>query len=701
MKKSNSQRLVAGLATAALVGAVSLASTSLASTSANAAPINGSTVSIRAGSTDPVARLTNLAHLDFLLDTASLGAIDGHSTYRLENEPSITMPWTYADSRPGGAFARVGGGPLDAATGHYGQGAYNADDITRAAVVYLRDWKQTGSPTSRTKAYELLRSVAYFQTSSGPNAGNVVLWMQSDGTFNPSPEPIELPDPSDSGPSYWLARSLWAFGEGYAAFRDADPAFASFLQQRLQLGVAALNREVLNKYGSYSIADGTSVPAWLIINGADASAEAVLGLSAYSAVAPGDATSRTALAQLAEGISKMGAGSSTQWPYGAILPWAESRSMWHAYASQMPAALAAASTVLKKPALLEPAVADSVGFTTELLAAGGPDNGWYPTPVDTTQIAYGADSRLQSLLAVSAAGSRPGIRDLAGIVGSWFFGANPSGNPTYDPATGVTFDGVQPNGSVNPNSGAESTIHGLLSMLALDANPDVAARAVATPVTVSHDGLTVVQAESATATTGTVVTPASAWTGESQFGGGAYVSLPAGSTATLAIPAGSGARHLEPVTFKPNPGSASSLWSTEGRKLGQLPLGIIRDGVGAQGITAVPGALLPQTLAVPIGAAATTVTARATSGTVQLDAVIVRPLVSRLLLRGAVASHESASTELVHSSSTIPRRTTVGVAGARATVRVYDSAGRLVKSRDVTGVTTVLLRPGGFAVVTR
>ena len=694
MKHSIFRCLVAGLAIAAVIGAVSLASTT-----AEAAVSTATTsTSPSAGVPSP---LTNLAHLDFLLDTASPGAIDGHTTYRLADEPAITMPWTYADSRPGGTFARVGGGPLDTATGHYGQGAYNADDITRAAVVYLRDWKQTGAQESRTKAYELLRSVAYFQTSSGPNAGNVVLWMQSDGSLNPSPVPVELPDPSDSGASYWLARSLWAFGEGYAGFKDTDPAFASFLQHRLQLGVAVLNREVLNKYGSYAIADGAKVPAWLIINGADASAEAVLGLSAYSAAAPADATSRTALAQLAEGISKMGAGSSTQWPYGAILPWAESRSMWHGYASQMPAALAAASTVLNKSALLEPAVADSVGFTTELLAAGGPDNGWYPTPVDSTQIAYGADSRLQSLLAVSAAGSRPGIRDLAGIAGSWFFGANPSGKPTYDPATGVTFDGVQPNGSINPNSGAESTIHGLLSMLALDANPDVAARAIATPVTVSHDGLIVVQAESATATTGTVVTPASAWTGESQFGSvaggaGAYLSLPTGATATLAIPAGSGARHLEPVIFQPNPGSASSVWSAQKRGAARLPLGSIRDGVGAQGITAVPGALLPQTLPVPIGAAATTVTARATSGTVQLDAVIVRPLVSRLLLRGV-----SASSELVHSTSVLPLPTTVGAADVRATMRSYDAAGRLVQSRTIMGVATIVLRAGGFAVVTR
>ncbi len=30
---------------------------------------------------------------------------------------------------------------------------------------------------------------------TGPNAGNVVLWMQPDGTLNPSAEPVELPDP--------------------------------------------------------------------------------------------------------------------------------------------------------------------------------------------------------------------------------------------------------------------------------------------------------------------------------------------------------------------------------------------------------------------------------------------------------------------------------------------------------------------------
>ena len=44
---------------------------------------------------------------------------------------------------PTGASDALGGGTYDAATDTYGQGAFNADDISRAAVVYLRDWQQT------------------------------------------------------------------------------------------------------------------------------------------------------------------------------------------------------------------------------------------------------------------------------------------------------------------------------------------------------------------------------------------------------------------------------------------------------------------------------------------------------------------------------------------------------------------------------
>src|SRR6478736_4042542 len=166
-------------------------------------------VSERPTATLDVAPLTNLAHLDFLLDQATPpSGVEGHTTYRLAEEPTLTMPWTYADARPGGAFERVGGGGLDPATGYWRQGAYNADDIARAAVVYLRHWQLTGEDSSRDKAYELLRSIAYLQTTEGPDAGNVVLWMQADGTLTP---PRSLPSfpirPIPARATGWRARS--------------------------------------------------------------------------------------------------------------------------------------------------------------------------------------------------------------------------------------------------------------------------------------------------------------------------------------------------------------------------------------------------------------------------------------------------------------------------------------------------------------
>lgn len=635
-----------------------------------------------------VATVTNTAHLDFLLDDVSPPVTVEHTTYRLAQEPALVMPWTYADARPGGTFARVGGGPLDQATGYYAQGAFNADDVARAAVVYLRHWRQSGDAASRDHAYELLRSITYLQTATGRNRGHVVLWMQADGTLNRSPEPVELPDPSDSGPSYWQARTIWALGEGYAAFAGTDPAFAAFLQQRMQLSVAAVQRDVLSRYGRFVISDGRRVPAWLIVNGADVSAEAALGLAAYVEVAPGDRAARRALRQLLAGVAAL-ATDRTEWPYGAVLPFAESRSLWHAWSSQMSGALARGSVVLDDPKLLRPAVTEAVSFDPTLITAGGPDNGWNPSPTDRTQIAYGIDSRVQNLLATADAADRPGLRTLAAMDASWFFGANRAGATMYDPATGVTFDGLQADGTVNRNSGAESTIHGLLTMIALDAHPAVRNLATGWRSTPVRAGLTSVEAESAIRTNGDKVTLDDAWTGESAYGGAGLLRLDAAESATITVPASDQVRILEPVSWRPERGRARTDWNAGGRSLGTL-----RHRVGAQGISEVPGALLPQRLdrTLPVGQTRVRVTAR--KATVDLDAILVRPVVSRARFTGA-----AGATELLQSVAG-RRITALTEVERRATAASYDRRGRLVGQTAVTSSRRVSVEAGGFTVVT-
>lgn len=641
-------------------------------------------------------KLTNLAHLDFLLDDVPLLAgVAGHTTYRAAEEPVARAPWVYADRQSDGTFHRVGGGPItDAARGWYAQGAYDADDISRAAVVYLRDWKQNGTASSRTSAYELLRSLTYLQTTEGPNAGNVVLWQQHDGTLNPSAIPKELPDPSDSAESFWLARTVWALGEGYAGFRDADPAFASFLGDRMQLALGALGRQSLAQYPQTQVANGVTVPGWLIVGSAGATAEAVLGLSAYVSARPADTAARTALAHYSEGIAKLQSGGIGQWPFGALLPEANSPTFWHAWAGMQPAALTAASTTLGDASLQRSATTDLAQFTAQLLATGGPDNGWTPTPADRTQIAYGVDSRLEGLVAAADATGAGGLAALAGAQAAWYFGANRAGVPAYDPATGVCVDGIAADGTVNRNCGAESVIHTQLSMLALDAHPAIARAAIALTRTTATQGLTVVEAESGT-TTGTVttVTPPSAWTGSANWSGGAYLQASDRSTVTVTLPTGHPAARILPIADLGPGGSGTTSWTASVGRL-TLPLGRT-DNVrpGEQGIAPSPVFLLPQTLPIPVPAQATTVTARV-SGTARLDALLVQPVVSHLGLAG------SSSLDVYVNATKLPMPQKLDATGP-VTATSYDSSGRQVGRTQTVGAHgIVVVLPGGLTTVT-
>lgn len=679
--------LLAALAAAATAAATLVAAPAQATTPTTATGAPGASSASR-----PV---TNLDHLDFLLDDVPLLAgVPGHSTYQQASDPTATAPWVYADRNDDGTYRRVGGGALDPATGHWGQGAFDADDISRAAVVYVRDWQQNGTASSRDHARELLRSLTYLQTDSGPDAGNVVLWQQTDGTLNTTPTPPDSPNPSDSADSFWVGRTIWALGEAYPAFRRADPGFARFLQDRLRLSLGALERQSLASYGRYDTVNGSRVPSWLIADSTSATAEAVLGLSAYVRAVPADRQARTVLQQETTGIAAMQRGDTTTWPFGAVLPSATSQSTWNAWGGTAPAALATAGSVLHRADWQRDAQRETAQFAAEVLASGGPDNGWTPTPFDRTQIAYGADSLVQSFLAVGGAGQDR----LAAIAAGWYFGANPAGVPVYDRATGACVDGIAADGTVNRGCGAESAIHTALSMLALDAHPAVRASAETVTSRTPVDGITTVEAEGGALSGGaagspTVVRPSAAWTGSANWSGSAYVHAPAGSSVTITIPALRQDTVLYPVVSQAAGPAGRTEWSVAGpdgrsRPLGSTPNG----GAGAQGTAPTSAFLHPLTLARTAPAGTTTITATVRSGTADLDAVLVRPVVSHLGLGGASPS------DLYVNGTTTSRSATVTF-DQRTTVSVYDRTGRLVRTvRLGSGLQRVPVAPGGFSV---
>ncbi len=639
--------------------------------------------------------LTNLSHLDFLTQPITPPEQAGHSTYRLAENPELLALWTYAEPLDGGSYRRVGGGDYDAATDTWGQGAFNADDLTRAAVVYLRHWQQTGAASSRASAYGLLRTVAYLQTlTPGPKEGNVVLWLQPDGTLNPSAEPAELPDPSDSGPSYWLARTVWALGEGYAAFAEDDPAFATFLEARLTLALGALERQVLVDYPKTETFHGFQNPTWLINGGADASSEAVYGLAAYLRTTSNPRAER-ALRQLAEGLLLLTSSTRTEFPFGATLPWTGSRSLWHGWGAQMAGALAVAGDVLDEPGMVDAARFEMSTFAPLLLVQGGADQGWTPTPAETVQIAYGADAVLQNLLNVADVTGETVFAQLAGIAGAWYFGNNRAATPMYDVTTGRTFDGLETDGRINPNSGAESTIHGLLSVLALDAHPDVKTAAYGTTRT-RQKGWQLVEAESGTLTKGEVVSPESAWNGEASWSGGAYVKLSSGGRLEVGVTLPETERYAVLPIFERQPALLFETGATV--TLGRQPHTLWLGDAGDPGVSPNKGLLT-----VALAKASVPNVAKLSAGTVPLnvlsegelpvylDAFLIRPEVARLDLDGPTR-------QTLLQSFAPQRRVMVLEIASPTTAFIYDETGALTETvLGRNGQIRVPVVAGGFS----
>ena len=177
----------------------------------------------------------------------------------------------------------------------------------------------------------------------------------------------------------WPGR-IWALGEGYAAFRSADPAFAAFLRARLDLASPRCTARCWSATAQFQTVHGARAPAWLIVDGADASSEAVLGLSATCAPAV-PAAARTALAQLADGIARLRRGRPADVALRCGPAVGASPSDWHAWAAQMPAALALAAGGAAAAGPAGPGDRRMPRASRRTCSRRPvPDNGWLPTP---------------------------------------------------------------------------------------------------------------------------------------------------------------------------------------------------------------------------------------------------------------------------------------------------------------------------------
>ena len=399
-----------------------------------------------------------------------------------------------------------------------GEGIAAVDDAARAALVYLDNYELTRDPDSLDKARRLLNFVLYMQADDGQFYNFI---LDRAGTIN------QTGNTSFKSSGWWAARAARALGAGYRVMRSIDPAYASQLDQAFQRIRNVWAGEVAANYGKYDQVHGVQVPAWLIAGGSDVTSIVVLALLEYDSATDGqDIATRDLLSKLSEGLAAYQAGDGRNYPFAWHPDSATSPFTWHAWGSTQVFALARAGQQLDRPEWVASAQREADTFYARLLA-GQMVGEWGVLPDEFPQIAYGANSLVQALVALHQATGDDTYGKLAGLAAGWFYGNNAAGFPMYDPATGRGYDGLLGPSSfrVNQNAGAESTIEALMAVQAINADL-VASRYLLYQPAIANSWQ-ILEAENASQTRGDPVQSyrAAEGTGEARWSNGHYILL--------------------------------------------------------------------------------------------------------------------------------------------------------------------------------
>lgn len=335
------------------------------------------------------------------------------------------------------------------------EGTSCIDDVARAAVVYLRHYELHHDPSSKEKTESLLNFILLMQSEDGLYY-NFVITSKMDinkDHFRSKADKVE----------WWTARAIWALATAARVLDDDNPELTEKCLQSIDRCMPHVYA-LCDNYPNTITHEGRDVPTWLMYeDGADATSELLLGLSALYEVKPSEELD-TLIAQLAEGIQAMSFGSMSEFPYGLH---ASTRGHWHGWGNSQTQALAEAGHI-------ETAKHEADHFYPRLLIHGFLRSMSLEDEPKIDQfdgIAYSLRCVVVGLIRLYEATQDQKYLTMAGLAASWFTGNNESGIPMYDPSTGRCFDGVIGPDRVNHNAGAESTIEALYALLEVEQYP--------------------------------------------------------------------------------------------------------------------------------------------------------------------------------------------------------------------------------------
>ncbi len=338
-----------------------------------------------------------------------------------------------------------------------GEGISCVDDVARASIAYLMHYEKNRDEHSLNQAKLLLKFILKMQADDG----GFYNFIYDDFSINK----FGRTSNNDTF-KWWACRALWAMGFAHNLFSklNIEFEFRDTLASRIEKALAKAVRTI-NKSDIYENFIAWKVPArgyWLLEDGSDASAEAVIGASLYYEISKSE-RAKWVVEKLCKAISTYQFGDEDDFPFGMHPSFTPNLYIWHSWGSRQSYALLIAGKIFNRNDWIESARKEIDCFYKKMLLSIDLTD-IKPYPERNDQINYGIAPIVQAFIELGNITGDTTYKMMGGLYASWWLGNNIANFPVYDQQTGRFYDAVKKDATVNLNAGAESVAEGLIGL---------------------------------------------------------------------------------------------------------------------------------------------------------------------------------------------------------------------------------------------
>ncbi len=395
--------------------------------------------------------------------------IKDSSVINAQHLEHLYTPVTFSDSIEAAGIYIYSEAPGYHLVGDSDEGFTCVDDVSRAALFYLRSKSFSADTSAQKRTHNLIRFILEMQAANG----YFYNFLLPGDSINKSHET------SRAEPNWWSWRALQTLTEASTLIKKSDLQLSGKIDSSIKKLLSNIKSDLIPLPLTTKIVEGIRVPQWLPAGSAtDQAAILLLGLINYCSQ-HNEPELEKYIRKLADGIVMMQQGDKTKFPYSCFLSW---ENVWHAYGCDQAYALLKAGSFLKDSNYIQKALAEVDHFYPWLLRNGMKS---YFTLTkkekkinvieekNFEQIAYGIRPMIFAATEAYEVTGQQKYADISNQLAGWFFGNNDAGIVMYDSKTGRCYDGILSPKKVNKNSGAESTIEALLALQKIENYPAV------------------------------------------------------------------------------------------------------------------------------------------------------------------------------------------------------------------------------------